>query len=185
MVRTSDRIEGGFVLVTVASLMAAWRACRSRPLGIGDFRAYLACRELAARRQLLGQGRAPSFTFAELARLLGVAERRARTSVRRLADDGLLQWSPSAIAFPEPPAGVDNDPLVDTIGRGRGDLAIPRRLLRFLARGARPALIAAAIGLLLRCLSRRKGGFDGRGRAKASWIAQTFGLDVRAVKGFR
>ena len=51
--------------------------------------------------------------------------------------------------------------------------------------GGRPALIAAAIGVLLRCLSRRKGGFDGRGRVKASWIAKAFGVDARAVKAAR
>jgi hypothetical protein len=130
-------------------------------------------------------GRTPSFTSAELARLLGVAERRACASVRRLGDDGLLIWSPTAIAFPGPPDGPDDGHLADTIGRGRGDLVVPRRLLRFLARGARPALIAAAIGLLLRCLSRRRGGFDGRGRAKASWIARTFDVDIRAIKAAR
>jgi len=180
-------IAGGFVPIPARQLLHAWRACRVRPLGTPDFRAYLACRELAARRQLHlpGEGRAPSFTFAELARLLGVADRRARASVGRLVADGLLEWSGSAIAFPSPAPGADDGPLADTIGRGRGDLVVPRRLLRFLARGARPALVAAALGLLLRCLSRRKGGFDGRGRAKASWIARAFGVDARGVKAAR
>ena len=65
MVCASDgragRIAGGFVLVNVAALMTAWRACRARPLGIGDFRAWLACRELEARRCVLERaGRRPS-----------------------------------------------------------------------------------------------------------------------------
>jgi hypothetical protein len=177
-------IAGGFVLISVPTLMAAWRACRSRPLGAADFRAYLACLEVAARRRPAGDGRAPSFGFAEVARLLGVAERRARVSVRRLAAAGLLEWSASAVGFPAPPAGesAGDGPLADTIGGGRGDLAVPRRLLRHLARGGRPALVATALGLLLRCLSRRRAGFDGRGRAKASWIARAFGVDARAVK---
>ena len=178
-------IAGGFVPIPASQLLHAWHACRTRPLATSDFRAYLACRELAARRQLLAAGRAPSFHFAEIARLLGVAQRRARASVARLAAAGLLRWSESAIAFPEPPGGTDDVRLADSIGRGRGHLAVPRRLLRFLARGARPALIAAALGLLLRCLSRRRAGFDARGRAKASWIAHTFGVDIRAVKAAR
>ena len=33
---TRSRISGGFIMVTVASLMVAWRACRDRPLGIGE-----------------------------------------------------------------------------------------------------------------------------------------------------
>jgi hypothetical protein len=77
------------------------------------------------------------------------------------------------------------DQVNDSIGRGRGSLAIPRRLLRFLAGGARPALIAAALGILLRCLSRRRDGFDGRGRVKASWIAGVFGVSIPAVKTAR
>jgi hypothetical protein len=46
-------------------------------------------------------------------------------------------------------------------------------------------LIATALGILLRCLSRRRGGFDGRGRVKASWIATAFGIDLRRVKAAR
>lgn len=30
-----------------------------------------------------------------------------------------------------------------------------------------------------------RGGFDGRGRAKASWIARAFGIDARAIKAAR
>jgi hypothetical protein len=178
-------IAGGFVLIPARQLFDVWHICRARPLGTPDFRTYLACREVAARRQLLGEGRAPSFTFAELARLLDIAERRARASVARLVAAGLLEWSASAIAFPKLLGDYNDDRLADTIGSGRGDLAVPRRLLRHLAGGARPALVAASLGFLLRCLSRRKPGFDGRGRAKASWIARAFGVDIRAVKDAR
>jgi len=185
---TSGAIAGGFVLVPVASLMAAWHACRARPLGPGDFRAYLACREMLARRGRIGIDRAPSYGEAELAGLLGVTPRRARSSARRLVAAGLLQWSEDAIGFPEAPAGPDgpgDGVVADSIGSGRGDLAIPRRLLRWLVKGARPALIVTALGTLLRCLSRRRGGFDGRGRLKASWVARAFAVDHRAVKAAR
>jgi hypothetical protein len=182
----SDRIAGGFILVSVPALMRVWRTCRARPLGIGDFRAWLACHELVARRCHVhrDRDRSPRFGVAELAKLLDVTERRARASVRRLVVAGLLEWSDESIGFPdprtEPAEGLD-----DTIGRGRGDLAIPRRMLRFLVAGARPALIATVLGLLLRCLSRRKDGFDGRGRVKASWIARVFAVDLRRVKAAR
>ena len=187
-------IAGGFVLVPVASLMGAWRACRSRPLGVGDFRTWLACREMVTRRDagirhaLVGQyapasGREPTYTVAELARLLGVVQRRARASVRRLEAAGLIRWSESVLIFTE--FELAKNGLEDTIGGGRGSVAIPRRLLRLLICGARPALIATTLGMLLRCLSRRKGGFDGRGRVKASWIARVFVVDQRRVKAAR
>jgi hypothetical protein len=183
--RIGSKIAGGFVLLNVAALMIAWRACQARPLGIGDFRTWLACHELVARRCRIHEtrDRSPSYHVAELARLLDVTERRARASVRRLEAAGLIEWSGEAIGFPIPPGPPEG--LEDTIGRGQGSVAIPRRMLRFLAAGARPALIAAVFGLLLRCLSRRKGGFDGWGRVKASWIARVFGVDLRRVKAAR
>jgi hypothetical protein len=173
-------IAGGFVLISVARLMAAWRACRQAPLGTGDFRAWLAAHEMVARRCVANRDRSPIYTFAELARLTGVGQRAARTSVRRLQVAGLIEWSDQAIAFPEPPfppVGLD-----DTIGGGKGDVAIPRRMLKLLVDGARPALIAVALAIVLRCLSRRRGGFDGRGRVKASWVSATFGIDLSRVK---
>ena len=169
------------MLISVAALMTAWRACRTRPLGIGDFRTWLACHELQARRCALQDDRAPIYSSTELARLLDVTEKRARASVNRLVVAGLLTWSDSAIEFLDP--RIDLAGLDDTIGRGQGSLAIPRRMLRFLAHGARPALIATVLGILLRCLSRRKAGFDGRGRVKASWIARVFGVDLRQGQG--
>ena len=176
-------IAGGFVLVGALALLSTWRACRARPLGIGDLRTWLVCHELVARRCRAGEGRSPAYGFSELAKLLGVSEKRARASARRLVDAGLLEWSDSVIGFPEPPGqAVD---LKDTIGGGRGSVAIPRRMLRHLAAGARPALIATVLGILLRCLSRGRGGFRSRGRVKASWIAQVFDLDLRRVKQAR
>lgn len=140
---------------------------------------------MLARRRALGEGRAPAYSFDELARLTHVSTRRARASVARLGDAGLLLWSGSAIAFPEPPDAPDAGPLADTIGGGIGDLVVPRRVLRSLAQGATAALIATALSVLLRCLSRRRGGFHGRGRIKASWIANAFAVDPRAVKAAR
>jgi Mn-dependent DtxR family transcriptional regulator len=177
-------IAGGFVLVDVPWLMAAWTACRSAPLGLADFRSLLAAREMVARRCLASEGRAVTYDVPELARLLGVTEKRAKASLRRLQAAGLIVWNESAISFPEI-GDRGRDQVLDTIGQGRGSLAIPRRILRVLSGGARPTLIATTLGILLRGLSRRKGGFDGRGRVKAGWIAQTFGVDQRRVKQAR
>src|SRR3954468_9090088 len=114
-------IAGGFVRVDVAELAHAWHACRARPLGIADFRAYFAVREMVARRQAVGEVRSPTYGVAELAALLGVAPRTAAAAVRRLVAAGLLTWSDSAITFPAPPdRGLLDHPLADTIAGGRG-----------------------------------------------------------------
>src|SRR5689334_12588752 len=99
---TSGSIAGGFVRVDVAELAYAWRACRARPLGTGDFRAWLAAREMLARRRGAGTGRPPTYGVNELANLLDVSSRTAAAAIRRLVNAGLLAWSKSAIAFPAP-----------------------------------------------------------------------------------
>jgi hypothetical protein len=177
-----SKIAGGFVQVPVASMMACWRACQAAGgPGVGAFRAWLACHEMKARRCLADEDQASTYDFAELAKLTGTSERWSRASVGRLVAAGLLVWSDSVIGFPEPLL-KDEEMVVDTISGGRGRLAIPRRMLRFLAGGARPALIATVLGILLRCLSRNRDGWDGRGRVKASWIARVFDIDLSRVK---
>jgi hypothetical protein len=196
MVRTSEQfnaptttaaIVGGFVSIPVAHLLAVWFACQGIDLGIGEFRAWLACIEMVKRRTFARHGAQASYGFAELARLLGVTHQRARLLVQNLVAAGLLTWSESAITFPEPPSLPDHllGPFADTIGRGKGDLILPRTLLRFLARGATPAIIAVALASLLRCLSCRRGQPDGWGRLKASWIAQAFRVGQRQVVAAR
>jgi hypothetical protein len=178
-------IAGGFVLIPIASIMTSWEACRSRPLGTGDFRAWLAAHEMVARRCTLDQSRQATYTLAELAGLLGITHKRARASLRRLEAAGLIAWSDLAIHFPDQADDTICEGFSDTIARGTGPLAIPRRILRLLADGARPAIIATVLGLLLRCLSRRRGGFDGRGRIKAAWVSRAFGVSLRQVKAAR
>ena len=192
-----SKITGGFVLVSVASLITVWRASQSKAhgLSIADFRSYLAAHEMLARRSRKASQpdrdtSLASYSAAELARLTGVSLKRARASIRRLATAGLIHWSEGSIEFPQPigPPAPSPSPIAglsDTIGGGRGSVAIPRRMLRFLANGAGIALIATALAVLLRCLSRRKAGWEGRGRFKASWVAQTFGVSERRVKAAR
>jgi hypothetical protein len=179
--RTCSAISGGYTSIPIASLMACWWACRAAPLRTGDLRTWLAAHEMRARRCQLKDGQAANYNVAELARLTGVSQRTALASLRRLANAGLVVWSPSEITFPDPPEGYDHG-LGDTISGGKGQLVIPRRMLKHLVRETSVAFIATVLGLLLRCLSRRRGGFDGAGRLKSSWVAEVFGVDIRAVK---
>ena len=165
-------------------LLATWRACRRRPLGVGDFRTWLACREMVARRCTIDGERSPAYGFAELARLTGVSEKRARASVRRLVGAGLLELVRPGHRLPRAgPTRRRRPRRLDRRGPGlpRHPPADPP------APGRRrpPALIATVLGLLLRCLSRGRGGFKSRGRVKASWIARVFGVDLRRVKQAR
>ncbi len=184
---TTTAIVGGFVLIPVGQLLAAWFACQGLEIGIGEFRAWLASIEMVKRRTFARHGTQPAYGFTELASLLDLTQQRARLLIHNLVAAGLLTWSESTITFPTLPALPDDllGPFADSIGRGKGQLVIPRTLLRFLARRATPAMIAVAIGALLRCLSCRKGRPDGWGRFKASWIARAFRVSERQVVAAR
>jgi hypothetical protein len=181
----AESIAGGFIPIDVGLVVHAWTACQARPLGIGDFRAWLATHEMASRRKGVRESAIPFFGVAELARLTGTTERTAAASIRRLVGAGLLSWSETAIDFPGNLCADLHKGPDDTIGGGRGPVALPRRLVRWLARGARASVIATAIGAVCRCLSRRRDGWGSRGRFKASWIATTFGIAERHARAAR
>ena len=176
-------IAGGFVLVSVASLMACWRACRSAPLG---------------HRRLPGLARLPRAPGATVpgrgGPCGGLLGRRAGQAPRRLGEAGQGLRRPPRRRRP-PGVGRRGYRLPDARPRGArarglhrqgpGARRRPPEDPPAPGRQRRPALIAAVLGILLRCLSRRKEGFDGRGRVKASWIARVFGLDLRRVKAAR
>jgi hypothetical protein len=131
------------------------------------------------------------FGLGELARLTGLAERQVKASLKRLAAAKLLAWSDTAVEFPVWTASVplaEREAFREFLGRianHRRKVPVPRRILRLLAGGVRPALIATILGHVLRCLYLKQGGCSARGRIKASWIAETFGVGLRRVKEAR
>lgn len=184
-------IEGGYQLIAARSLARLWWAYRKQQLRFADVRAYLGCQELLARRCTMRRGRVPRFTTLELHAVTGLSVRRLGPTLRRLERAGLLTWSENAIRFPSAPqarSGVtseDFEAFLALIPNNRRLVPVPRRMLRLLASAARPALLATVLGHLLRCLYSRQGTCSGRGRCKASWIADTFGVAQSRVKAAR
>jgi hypothetical protein len=131
------------------------------------------------------------FGLEELAGLTGLSPRRLRDALHRLESARLLDWSESAVEFPASAGAVlapDRDAFerfLDGIPNHDRLVPVPRRTLRLLAGGARPALIATILGHLLRCLYLKNGKCSARGRVKSSWIAHTFGVGLRRVKEAR
>jgi hypothetical protein len=63
---------------------------------------------------------------------------------------------------------------------------VPRRILRLLAIGASPSLIATVLGHLIRCLYYWPDeGCRSHGSCKSSWIASVFGISLRGAKAAR
>src|SRR4051794_37084360 len=188
---TPRKPKGGYQLIPAVHLALAWWCYRQKLIRLADLRVWFAAREMRARRCRRPGPLPRRFTIDELRGLTGLSPRRLEESLRRLEAAGLLDWSESAIAFPASPEEVPlPDPaafgrFLDRIPNHRRLLPAPRRILRLLAGGARPALIATILGHLLRCLYLKDGGCSAWGRVKGSWIAATFGVALRRVKQAR
>jgi hypothetical protein len=172
-------------------MATAWWCYRQRAIRLADLRVWFAAWEMRSRRCLRPAPLPRRFGLVELARLTGLSTRRLTPALRRLQDARLLDWSESAIEFPAPSealAGLDAlafRRFLDGIPNRQRRVPVPRRVLRRLALGCRPALIATILGHLFRCLYVQGGSFQDVGRAKASWIADTFGVGLRRVKEAR
>lgn len=191
-VKAPRKPRGGFVLVSVTKLAMTWWAYRTGLIRARDLRVALACHVAVAARCRMPRGETPCFTHAELAQSCGAGERSIRSSLKHLERSGLLAWSESAIRFAESPDALASDDLagffamLDGIPNRKRLVPVPRRMLRFLAGGATPTLIATVLGLLFRSLYYwPDDGCRAHGSCKASWIAETFGVSLRGVKAAR
>jgi hypothetical protein len=183
--------KGGYQLIPAVQLALVWWRYREKVIRLVDLRVWFAGWEMRARRCRRPAPLPRRFGLDELKGLTGMSPRRLGESLRRLQSAGLLAWTASAIGFP---ASADAVPLADRAAFGefldripnhRRRVPLPRRILRLLAGGARPALIATILGHLLRCLYLKGRGCSSRGRVKASWIAEAFGVGLRRVKEAR
>ena len=183
--------KGGYRIIAAALLAAAWWAYRQKLIRLVDLRVWFATHEMDARRCQTEQDCPSKFNLRELQRLTGLSIKRLKDSLRRLQAARLLSWSETALGFPESTddlPGADTDEFrafLDQIPNSERKVPVPRRTLRLLAGGARPALIATVLGHLLRGLYLKSGKCHDRGRVKASWIAEVFGISLRRVKHAR
>jgi hypothetical protein len=186
-----SRPAGGYQLIPAVQLALAWWAYHEGVIRLADLRVWFAAWEMRARRCRLPSPLPRRFGLGELAKLSGLSPRRLKAAIRRLEAARLLAWSDAAIAFPapaEPLERIGGDGFrhfFDRIPNHDRKVPVPRRILRLLAAGCRPAMIAAILGHLLRCLYVKGGNFQAVGRVKASWIAETFGVGLRRVKEAR
>jgi hypothetical protein len=182
---------GGYQLIPALHLALAWWAYQQDLIRLADLRVWFAAWEMRARRCRLPSPLPRRFGIGELGRLTGLSHRRLKAAIRRLEAARLLRWSEAAVGFPaaaEALALLDRDGFkrfFDQIPNHGRRVPVPRRILRLLASGCRPALIATILGHLFRCLYVKGGTFQTTGRVKASWISQVFGVSLRRVKEAR
>lgn len=168
--------RGGFCFIHEHSIHAVWSCLRSSDIELRDLRVWLACHELIARRCKLEAGRTPRYSIEELHGLVGgVGGEHLRRSVRRLEKHGLLRFSEDSI---------DTIPYEVREHPGR-PIPVPRPVIRLLAKSRGRAFIATVLGHLLRCVFYKNGVCRSGGWCKASWVAEAFGVALRAVKEAR
>ena len=183
--------KGGYRIITAAVLAATWWAYRQRIIRLVDLRVWFAIHELDARRCRVELTFPRRYNLEELRKLTRISLKRLKVVLRRLQDAKLLSWSENALEFPDSTDELnlsrqaDFRAFLDEIPNPERKVPVPRRTLRLLVGGARPALIATVLGHLIRGLYLKSGKCLNRGRVKASWIADVFGVGLRRVKQAR
>jgi len=191
--------EGGYQPITPIQLANALAALDAGAITFRAFRVYLGCFELVAIREAARrvrtaagtvQDRPARFRPAELVRLLGEGtEAGVRRELKRLAALGLLTTGPGLLAVTETPLESNRD-LLPELACGRRptrNVPVPRRVLVFLCRSRKPALVRTALAYLLRglALERGTGAVKAAGTVKISWISSAFGISERAARASR
>lgn len=183
---------GGFCLIRGEDLVTAWFAYRCGHLKLLDLRVWLACFELVARRCGAQEGCQVTYSIPEIGVLVDSPNRGiVREAIRRLEKTGFLEWSESDVrpkvghsAFSATEIAELGSTLQFIKAAGRL-VPFPRRVLRFLAKGAKRSVIAVALAHALRCLFFRNRVVTAQGWCKASWISEVFNVDLRNVKAAR
>ncbi len=188
--------EIGFKCVTAAQLTNLIVLMRRAELTAFDARVYLGAVELASRREVARRIRQKRRSKIEklsryslnelLALIQNTSFLKLKRALKKLSGLGLLTFSTEQITF-ETSLLFPHHELVGELEK-RGALSrlvpIPRRFLVELCREKKKSLFLTKLAYVVRGLSleRKTGTLRSRGTIKASWIANHFGLSIRAVR---
>jgi hypothetical protein len=179
---------GGYEPVSVFQIASSWWAYREGSIRKLDLRVWWAAWELEVRRRLSNAKYRPNLD--DLGRLVGSEPGQGglTSSLGRLEEAGLLRFSKDGVSFAR---SEDELSLRDPVGFSsmlglmpspRRVVPVPRRMIRRLAGGLSRSRTAVVLAHFIRCLFYRRGeGCSSSGSAKASWIAEAFGLTERSV----
>ncbi|MEE9391178.1 MAG: hypothetical protein V3W41_01600 [Planctomycetota bacterium] len=205
--RTTQRaIAGGYRPISTHELaIVAWLRS-SGHISRRQQRIYFAAHEMAARREAAkacsgayGDAPEPLFLLQELKALVGgrgskSANRDLSADVKQLRELGLVAITAHEITFA---SSIEQIVIADdlegfwaffsALPRPKGKVPVPRRTLRALAAGFRPAETAFIIAALIRSVfwSKKTGLYTTDGRTRCSWVAQTFGFDLATIRAAR
>lgn len=187
-------MRGGYQPITPIQLGNIIHAFLVREISWPAVRLAFASIEMQAIREAAKRSRpkwkkrpvTSRFTKAEFAKLTHLNPRAISRGLGELARAGLLDCSASALSIKSQcAAGAES--VIEDLSNGRGSrrlIPVPRPLLRFLAKESSAPLAQVMVGYLARGLSLQRSSKEirNRGTVKARWIADVFGVSLRAVR---
>lgn len=193
-------VAGGYKALTPIQVCNALAAYDAGAIHYGTLRTFFACAAALASTEAAARSRSPSsssyvpgvnISVEAVGRVLGAKSLAfAAQEIRRLERLGILTRNrlEKMVVAEEPIEGTASLLEKALMGRSpRRPIPFPRRVLRFLAKCPRPTLLKCVVAHCLRALTidRETGGIKHRGAMKASWVADTFGVSLRAAKASR
>ncbi|MCI0538272.1 MAG: hypothetical protein L0Z50_23955 [Verrucomicrobiales bacterium] len=188
-------IASGYKTITPTQFANAVWALHEGMITTHGLRVYLACFALVAIREAAARSRKKRrekprelcrYREQELARLTGLAPTDIRRALRQLQAAQLVTFCEGQFDITRGPLPGSEEWQEDFACQRspHRPIPVPRSLLRFLAHERSIALIQVALAYVARGLSiaRRTGEINAKGTVKASWIADSFGLSLRAVE---
>jgi len=159
---------GGYLPVNAGDLLNAWRLYQSDGVELRDLRLWFASHELRKADAFRGSRLPESIEGDRLVRFTGDRGSASVVTRRLTRLDTALNESP-----------VPECPYFRNLRR---TVPVPRRLIHRLSSGGSRAMIAAAVGHLLRCMYLRGRVCVSGGTAKASCLAEALGVSVRSIR---
>ena len=183
--------RGGYRIINADVIAAAWWAYRNNFIRLVDLRVWFAAHETAARRCRVRQDYPRRFNLEELRNLTGLSLKSAQALGRQTPGRKAPELVRRPIGFPDSP---DQVPVGEPPTCGHSSTGSPTR------RPQGPRTPTDPQAHRRRCKARagryparpsdpwtlpETGKCLGRGRVKASWIAEVFGVGLRRVKQAR
>ncbi len=162
-----QKIDGGYILVSQRTLAHLSGQISSRAVSAIEGRGIIGLQEMRSIRAGAGALRAksrrgvvivPNYRATELSKLANISIRAASKSLKTALE---YNFGPK---------------------RGHKLIAIPRRVIRFLAKCERRSVLLVLLTYIERGLSIDNGRIKSAGTAKASLIAERTGLTIRSVR---
>lgn len=162
------KIEGGYLFRGRNELSRLIALISSRKLSLAEARVFIVSIEMRSIRDAAkalkgkrkeGRGVIPNYQANEIKKLSGLSSRKISAAKKNLAKLGFVLFS-----------------------ENKGDLPLPRRLIRFLGKCEKRSVFLVLLSYIERGLSLRSHQVKNAGSIKAALISQKTGLSLRAVK---